>query len=168
MVLETKNSVGHNDYGSIGGVGGGVGGTETRDEASSGDAGRGGNGMTQSDLYQRQPLLSATGSWPNGTSPQATTHFYRSLSIPTSLCYPWSPTPSTALPNNKISTFNRILQFLRRSFVFSIFPSGVVIIPNKTTLTFFFIYDLELRYLHTFHRPEMDNFCPSLTHLIRE
>ncbi|XP_014254488.1 phosphatidylcholine:ceramide cholinephosphotransferase 2-like isoform X2 [Cimex lectularius] len=45
MVLDAKTGVGHNDYGSIGGVGGG--------EVSTSDGGK----MTQSDLYQRQPLL---------------------------------------------------------------------------------------------------------------
>lgn len=77
MVLDPKSGGSHNDYGSISAEGEGAGGPSVEAGAITGDSGGGGGGgegdttkaMTQSDLYQRQPLLPDTGGWASAGHP---------------------------------------------------------------------------------------------------
>lgn len=81
MVLDPKSGGSHNDYGSISGEQereAGCGGSELNTNNGSGTGTSGGTSvaMTQSDLYQRQPLLPAdTSTWAskNGGSMAVTT-----------------------------------------------------------------------------------------------
>lgn len=83
MVLDPKSGGSHNDYGSISGERereheAGCGGSELNTNNGSGTGTSGGSSvaMTQSDLYQRQPLLPAdTSAWAskNGGSMAVTT-----------------------------------------------------------------------------------------------
>jgi shingomyelin synthase len=78
MVLDAKSGGSHNDYGSIG-LSGKSGGTEGSEGTNGGGGGSGGE-MSQSDLYQRQPLLPQpvkNGGAVSVNIGQATTDFFQ-------------------------------------------------------------------------------------------
>ncbi|XP_046668045.1 phosphatidylcholine:ceramide cholinephosphotransferase 1-like isoform X3 [Homalodisca vitripennis] len=67
MVLDPKSGGSHNDYGSISAEGEATGGPSAG-AAPVSVSGPAGAAMTQSDLYQRQPLLPDTGGWVTGAT----------------------------------------------------------------------------------------------------